>query len=147
MKKTANYDMDFDDEEWLAKLNNEVNLGRELLECITPEKFELVIDALERGVHCNHDECLDEQADYDLCMHLERKEAVEVVRKYWIRKRKQNQRKYKRSALVKVFQLYQPRRSQVIPYFFSRKNRSLKRQASQGGRGKQGPLLRGACPQ
>ncbi|XP_057784555.1 uncharacterized protein LOC131001923 [Salvia miltiorrhiza] len=137
MKKTANYDMDSDDEEWLAKLNNELYVGKELQEFITSENFELVIDALEKYLHSNPDEHVDEQAACDFSMHLERKEVIEAIYKYWIRKRKQ-----KRSALVRVFQLYQPRRSQVIPKSVLRKKRSFKRQASQGGRGKQQPLLK-----
>lgn len=103
VKKSANYDMDSDDEEWLAKLNNELYAGRELQELITPESFELVIDALEKGFHCNPDEHLDEQAAYDFCMHLERREVIEAIHKYWIKKRKQ-----KRSALVRIFQVNRP---------------------------------------
>lgn len=101
--KTANYDMDSEDEKWLANLNDELNAGKEMLEIITPENFELIIDALEKGVHCSPDEQLDEQAACDLCINLERKEVIEAVYKYWIKKRKQ-----KRSALLKVFQVHHP---------------------------------------
>ncbi|KAH6801649.1 hypothetical protein C2S51_033095 [Perilla frutescens var. frutescens] len=137
LKKTGNYDMDSDDEEWLAKLNSELNAGRELQEFITPENFEFVIDALEKGLHCFPRKHLDKEAAYDCCMHLEGKEAIEAIYKYWIRKRKQ-----KKSALVKVFQLYQPTRSQVVPNFVFRKKRSFKRKASLYWRGKQRHLFK-----
>lgn len=101
MKKTANYDMDSDDEEWLGKLNDELYVGKELQEVVTPDNFELVIDALEKGLHYNSEEHLDEQSAYEFCMHLERKEVIDTIYRYWIRKRKQ-----KRSALVRVFQVY-----------------------------------------
>ncbi|KAK6144888.1 hypothetical protein DH2020_021708 [Rehmannia glutinosa] len=133
VKKSANYDMDSDDERWLDKLNDELYSGKEH---ITTESFELIIDALEKGFHCNPDEQFDEQAAYDFCMHLERREVIQAIHNYWIKKRKQ-----KRTALVKIFQLYQPRRIQVIPKSVLRKKRSFKRQASQVGRGKQRPLL------
>ncbi|KAI3470411.1 hypothetical protein Pfo_027074 [Paulownia fortunei] len=136
LKKNANYDMDSDDEEWLAKLNDELFAGREVRELITPESFELIIDALEKGFHCNPDEHFDEQSAYDFCTHLERREVIEAIRNYWIKKRKQ-----KRSSLVRIFQLYQPKRIQVIPKSVFRKKRSFKRQASQVGRGKQRPFL------
>ncbi|PIN11149.1 hypothetical protein CDL12_16256 [Handroanthus impetiginosus] len=135
-KKTAIYDMDSDDDEWLAKLNDELYAGRELQEHVKPESFELIIDALEKGFHCNLDEHFDGQAAYESCMHLERREVIEAVRSYWIKKRKQ-----KRSALARIFQLYQPRRTQVIPKSVLRKKRTFKRQASQVGRGKQRPFL------
>ncbi|XP_047983067.1 uncharacterized protein LOC125223813 [Salvia hispanica] len=137
MKNTANYDMDSEDEEWLGKLKSEFYGGNEGQEFITSENFELVIDALEKYIHSNPDEHVDEQAAYEFCMHLERKEVIEAIYKYWTRKRKQ-----KRSALVRVFQLYQPRRNQLIPKSVLRKKRSFKRQASQGGRGKQRPILK-----
>ncbi|KAL7109513.1 hypothetical protein ACP275_06G180100 [Erythranthe tilingii] len=136
VKKGANYDMDSDDEEWLSEFNDELCGGMELQEPVSPECFELVIDALEKGVHCNPDENFEELAAYDFCMHLERREVIEAIRNYWVKKRKQ-----KRSALVRIFQLYQPRRIQVIPKSVFRKKRSFKRQASQGGRGKQRPIL------
>lgn len=100
VKTSANYDMDSDDEEWLTKLNEEMSAGREVQEIITPESFELVIDALEKGFHYNPEEHLDEQAVLDFCMNLERREVIEAVHKYWVKKRKQ-----KRSALIRIFQV------------------------------------------
>ncbi|KAK6137735.1 hypothetical protein DH2020_028519 [Rehmannia glutinosa] len=112
VKKSANYDMDSDDERWLDKLNDELYSRKEH---ITTESFELIIDALEKGFHCNPDEQFDEQAAYDFCMHLERREVIQAIHNYWIKKRKQ-----KRTALVKIFQLYQPRRIQVIEVSFAK---------------------------
>ncbi|KAL6578019.1 hypothetical protein OROMI_010347 [Orobanche minor] len=136
MKKSAIYDMDSDDEAWLAELNDELCNGEEVSECVMPEIFELIIDALEKGFHCNPNENFDDQGVCGFCMHLERREVVEAIHNYWVKKRKQ-----RRAALVKVFQLYQPRRIQVIPKSILRKKRSFKRQASKVGRGKQRPLL------
>lgn len=100
VNKSANYDMDSDDEEWLAKLNEDLYGGREMEELVSPESFELIIDAHEKGFHSNPDENFDEQASCDFCVHLERREVVEAIHKYWIKKRKQ-----KRSALLRIFQV------------------------------------------
>ncbi|KAL6527091.1 hypothetical protein OROGR_016181 [Orobanche gracilis] len=139
VKQSAVYDMDSDDEAWLTELNDELCNGEEVSECVMPESFELIIDALEKGFHCNPNEKFDDQGVCDFCMHLERRKVVEAIHNYWVKKRKQ-----KRAALVKVFQLYQPRRIQVIPKSILRKKRSFKRQASKVGRGKQRPLLQAA---
>lgn len=48
-KRTANYDMDCEDEEWLNKLNSEFYAEKEMHELGTPENFELIIDVLENG--------------------------------------------------------------------------------------------------
>ncbi|GER28301.1 enhancer of polycomb-like transcription factor protein [Striga asiatica] len=136
-KKSPIYDMGSDDELWLAELNEEFCGG----ELITPESFESIIDALEKGSHCNPEENFDEQGFSDFCMHLERREVVEAIHGYWVKKRKQ-----KRVALVKVFQLYHPRKTQVIPKSVLRKKRSFKRQASQVGRGKQRPTYPAIIP-
>lgn len=136
-KKSANYDMDSDDEAWLLKLNEELFAGREWEELVKPDGFELVIDGIEKAIHCNPDEHLHGQAVYDSCVHLERREVIEAIHNYWMRKRKQNH-----SSLARIFQLYQPRRSQVIiPKPIFRKKRSFKRATSQVGRGKQRPSL------
>ncbi|KAL6504039.1 hypothetical protein OROGR_025962 [Orobanche gracilis] len=136
VKKSAIYDMESDDEAWLAELNDELCNGEEVNECVMPESFELIIDALEKGFHCNPNENFDDQGVCGFCMHLERREVVEAIHNYWVKKRKQ-----KRAALVKFFQLYQPRRIQVIAKSILRKKRSFKRQASKVGRGKQRPWL------
>ncbi|KAL0403422.1 UNVERIFIED_CONTAM: hypothetical protein Sradi_1983000 [Sesamum radiatum] len=127
VKKNAIYDMDSDDEEWLAKLNDDLYTGKELRERVKPESFELIIDALEKGLHYNPDEQFDEQAAYEFCMHLERREVIEAIRNYWIKKRKQ-----KRSALVRIFQLYQPRRTQVIPKSILRKKKIIQAASKSG---------------
>ncbi|KAL0382610.1 UNVERIFIED_CONTAM: hypothetical protein Scaly_0548300 [Sesamum calycinum] len=92
VKKNAIYDMDSDDEEWLAELNDELYAGKELRERVKPESFELIIDALEKGLHCNPDEQFDEQAAYEFCMHLERREVIEAIRNYWIKSGNRNAR-------------------------------------------------------
>ncbi|KAL3820110.1 hypothetical protein ACJIZ3_006015 [Penstemon smallii] len=141
VKKSANYDMDSEDEDWLNRFNEELFVKREL---ITPERFELIIDGLEKGFHYNADadEYSDEEAAYDFCVHIERKEVVDAIRKYWI-----NKRNKKRSALVRIFQLYQPRRTQMIPKSVLRRKRSFTRQTSQRGRDKQLTLLQVMTPE
>lgn len=136
-KRTANYDMDSDDEEWLRTLNNEsFAAGNEQWEHVSEEIFELIIDAFEKAVYCSPDDYSDEKAAVNLCLDLERKEVVEAVYNYWLKKRKQ-----KRSALIRVFQCFQPRKAELLPKPIFRKKRSFKRQASNSGRGKQRTFL------
>ncbi|XP_055823188.1 uncharacterized protein LOC129891746 isoform X2 [Solanum dulcamara] len=132
-RSTANYDMDCDDEEWLRNFNDQPSLENDHL---SAESFELLIDTFEKGFYCNPDDYSDEKAAVSSCPNKEKKEIVEAVYSYWLKKRKQN-----RSSLIKIFQCYQPRRTQVIPKSVFRKKRSFKRQGSQAGRGKQRPFL------
>ncbi|KAL6989390.1 hypothetical protein U1Q18_015140, partial [Sarracenia purpurea var. burkii] len=136
-KRTSNYDMDSEDDEWLGKFNNESSAGNEQWGHVSEEIFELVIDAFEKAFYCSPDDYSDEKAAVNLCLNLERKEVVEAVYSYWKKKRKN-----KHSALVRVFQFYQPIRAQLLPKPILRKKRSLKRQASHCGRGKQRTFLR-----
>ncbi|CAA3033684.1 Hypothetical predicted protein [Olea europaea subsp. europaea] len=135
-KRTANYDMDCEDEDWLNKFNNEFSGEKDLHQLVMPERFELIIDALERGFHSNADYWSDEKVADGVGMDLERKEVVEAVRSYWIQKRGQ-----KHSALVRILQIYKPGRTKVIPKTVLRKKRSFKRHGTQPGRGKQPPFL------
>lgn len=132
-RSTANYDMDCDDEEWLRNFNDQPGLENDHL---SAERFELLIDAFEKGFYCDPDSYSDEKAAVSTCPNKEKKEIVEAVYSYWLKKRKQN-----RSSLIKVFQCYQPKRTQVIPKSVFRKKRSFKRQGSQAGRGKQRTFL------
>ncbi|CAN4103405.1 unnamed protein product [Withania somnifera] len=132
-RSTANYDMDCDDEEWLRNFNDQPGLESDHL---SAESFELLIDTFEKGFYYNPDDYSDEKAAISSCLNKEKKEIVEAVYSYWLKKRKQNQ-----SSLTKIFQCYQPRRTQVIPKSVFRKKRSFKRQGSQAGRGKQRPFL------
>lgn len=99
-KRTANYDMDSDDEEWLNKFNNKFYTEKKRCELVKPENFELIIDALEKGFHYNSDEYADDIAADIFCIDLERKEVVEAIRSYWIEKRGQ-----KHSSLIRIFQV------------------------------------------
>ncbi|KAJ7970553.1 Enhancer of polycomb-like protein [Quillaja saponaria] len=132
-KTTANYDMDSEDEEWLTKLNNE------LQEHVSVDNFELMVDAFEKAFYGRPDDFSDEKAATDLCPDLGRRDVVEAVFSYWMRKRKQ-----KRSSLLRVFQGQQSKRASLIPKPFLRKRRSFKRQPSQMGRGKQPSVLQAA---
>ncbi|CAL0321254.1 unnamed protein product [Lupinus luteus] len=124
-RKTANYDLDSEDEGWLSKFNNDFQ------EHVSEDTFELIVDALEKAYFCNPDAFNDEKSVAIPCQDLGRKEVVEAVFSYWMRKRKQ-----KRSSLLRVFQSYQAKRPPFIPQPVLRKRRSFKRQPSQFGRGK-----------
>lgn len=131
---SASYDMDSDDEVWL----NRFNVENVFNEPISADVFELIISSFEKSLFCAQDDYLDVKSAVDPCISLERREVLEAMHSYWIKKRKQ-----KRLALVKVFQYYQPRRTQVLTKAILRKKRSFNRQASKIGRGKQRASLEG----
>ncbi|EEF30368.1 uncharacterized protein LOC8275962 [Ricinus communis] len=135
-KRTANYDMDCEDEEWLKKFNSEFFVESEEQEHLSEEKFELMIDTLERAFYSSPDDFVDGRAAVNFCIDLGRREVVEAVYGYWMKKQKQ-----RRSALLRVFQLHQGKKASLIPKPGLRKRRSFKRQASQFGRGKKPSLL------
>ncbi|KAE9592431.1 putative enhancer of polycomb protein [Lupinus albus] len=91
-RKTANYDMDSADEEWLSKFNNEFN------EHVSEDNFELVIDALEKVYYYDPAYSFEEKSVPCGCQDLGSKEVLEAVYSYWMRKRK-------RSFLIRVFQI------------------------------------------
>uniref|UniRef100_A0A803N739 Enhancer of polycomb-like protein n=1 Tax=Chenopodium quinoa TaxID=63459 RepID=A0A803N739_CHEQI len=135
-RKTANYDMDSEDEEWLSKLNSELEASNHLSE----ESFELAIDSFEKASYCKRDDVNDEIEAAKLCMDVVIiSDVVEQVHRYWMKKRKQ-----KRAPLIRVFQLNQPTKTQLITKPVLRKKRSLKRQTVQPmhrGRGKDSNVL------
>ncbi|GLT75338.1 hypothetical protein SLA2020_470700 [Shorea laevis] len=134
-KRTANYDMDSEDEGWLKTFNNEFFAGSGRLECLSEDSFELMIDAFEKAEYCCPDDYSNEKAAANLCLDLGRREVVEAVYSYWLNKRQQRQ-----SALLRVFQEHQDKKVPLVLKPVLRKRRSLKRQASHG-RGKQPSLL------
>lgn len=99
-KRTSNYDMDSEDEEWLNKFNNEACAENKLCENVSEENFELMLDAFEKSFFCTPDDYSEEKAATSLCPDLARREVVQAVYNYWMNKRKQ-----KHSALVRVFQV------------------------------------------
>ncbi|KAI9124636.1 hypothetical protein K1719_004558 [Acacia pycnantha] len=129
-KRTAIYDMDSDDEEWLRKLNHESQ------EHVSEDNFELMIDALEKAYYCNPDDFSNEKLPANLCCDLGSNGVMEAVYGYWMKKRKQ-----KRSLLLRVFQGHQTKKAPLIPKPLLRKRRSFKRQPNQFGRGKQPSVL------
>ncbi|GAV79408.1 EPL1 domain-containing protein [Cephalotus follicularis] len=133
--RNANYDMDSEDEEWLNNLNAGFFTESELHEHNSANSFESMVDAFEKAFYCSPDDLTDEKAAANLCLDLGRRQVVEAVYSYWMKKRKQ-----KRSALLRVFQ-GQVKRPSLIPKPALRKRRSFKRQASQSGRSKQPRLL------
>ncbi|KAE8671857.1 Enhancer of polycomb-like transcription factor protein, putative isoform 2 [Hibiscus syriacus] len=127
-KRTANYDMDSEDEEWLKKLNNEFGHCEHLSE----DCFVLMVDAFEKACFCSpddHSNVIAAAADLGISG------VVEAVHAYWLRKRDQ-----RRSPLLRVFQVHQVQKAPVVPQPFLRKRRSFKRQANQA-REKQPSLL------
>lgn len=99
-KRAANYDLDSEDEEWLRKFNNESYIREEQWEHVSEDIFELIIDAFEKAFYCSSDDYPDEKAAVNLCLDMERKEVVEAVYSYWMKKRQ-----LKGSALVRIFQV------------------------------------------
>ncbi|GMG99468.1 hypothetical protein Nepgr_001308 [Nepenthes gracilis] len=139
LRRTANYDLDSEDEEWLKKFNSELGAGNEPVDCVSEETIELMIDAFEKALFCSPEDYGDVEAAVNLCLDLGKREVVESVHSYWMKKRKQ-----KCAPLVRVFQLNQPRKTQVVAKPVLRKKRSLKRQAThatQCGRGKERSVL------
>lgn len=134
--RTANYDMDSEDEEWLRNFNSELD---DASNHVSDESFELMIDAFEKASYCNSEDVNDERAAASLCLEIASTELAEPIYRYWVKKRKQ-----KRSPLNRVFQLNQPTRAQLITKPVLRKKRSLKRpyvQPMQQGRGKDCTVL------
>ncbi|KAK7277245.1 hypothetical protein RIF29_18396 [Crotalaria pallida] len=128
-RKTANYDMDSEDEEWLNKCNNEFQ------EHISEDNFELIIDALEKLCYCNPDYSLKEKSVPCGCEDLGSKEGIEAVYSYWMRKRKR-----RRSFLLRVFQVRQSKKPTLTPKPSMRKRRPFRRQPSWFGRSNQPSL-------
>ncbi|GAB2286937.1 hypothetical protein Dimus_021325 [Dionaea muscipula] len=138
-RRTANYDMDSEDEQWLNGFNSEFNSLHEPFEHVSVEIFELIIDAFEKASYYSPEDNIDLKAALDLCADLSSKDAVEAVYTYWVKKRAE-----KRAPLLRVFLLHQPTRPQVIAKPVLRKKRSLKRQTSyvaRCGKGKDRSIL------
>lgn len=133
--RAANYDMDSEDEEWLGKLNSELDEA----DNVSEETFELMIDAFEKASYSFLEDCNDEKAAANVCMDLASSAVAESVFRYWMKKRKQ-----KCGPLMRVFQYNQPKRAELITKPVLRKKRSLKRptiQPIQRGRGKDSTVL------
>ncbi|XWS08114.1 hypothetical protein CRYUN_Cryun41cG0051500 [Craigia yunnanensis] len=98
-KRTANYDMDSEDEEWLKKFNYEFFSGNGHCEHLSEDCFELMFDAFEKAYFCSPDDYSNENTAH-IGLHLGSRAVVEAVRAYWLRKRMQ-----RRSTLLRVFQV------------------------------------------
>lgn len=99
-KRSAIYDMDSDDDYWLNKLNNTDCSACEIHEHVSEDNFELMIGAFEKVFYSNPLwSSISEKAAFDLCQGLGRKEAVEAVYGYWMKKRK------KRKRPLRIFQV------------------------------------------
>lgn len=128
------YDMDSDDDEWLKKFN----VDREVK--VNEDDFEKIIGGFERGIYESPDEYADVASVVDRCQMLASKDVLEGVYDYWIAKRKK-----KRSALVRVFQFYKPKKTEQLNVkAVLRKKRSFRKRGNQTGRGKQLTFLKAA---
>ncbi|CAH8306870.1 unnamed protein product [Eruca vesicaria subsp. sativa] len=136
-RRTAIYDMDSEDEEWLERQNEEMLVEED--EQLGQDTFELMIDGFEKCYfHSSADELLDEKAASVASLsYLARQEVVEAVYDYWSRKRKQ-----RKAPLLRVFQGHQAKKTSVFLKPVFRKRRSFKRQGSQlNGKSKQPSLV------
>ncbi|GFS43019.1 enhancer of polycomb-like transcription factor protein [Actinidia rufa] len=141
-KRVATYDMDSEDEEWHREFNNGSSIENEPREHVSEESFEFIIDAFEKeAFYCSPDDCADEKEAISLCLDVEKKEVVEAVYSYWMKKWKK-----KGSALLRVFQCYRPRRALLLPKPVIRKKRSFKRQPSHSERSKQRTFMQAMAP-
>ncbi|KAK9733261.1 hypothetical protein RND81_04G055300 [Saponaria officinalis] len=133
---TANYDLDLEDEDWVCEFNRGLNEANFLSE----ENFELMIDAFEKASYFSPEIFNDENNAVSLCLDLASAEATMLVYKYWLKRREQ-----KHGPMLRVFELNEPKRAQVITTPVLRKKRSLKRgtacQSLQRGRGKDNSIL------
>lgn len=101
VKRTANYDMDSEDEEWLQRFNDERQpFADELQEDLEEESFELMIDVFEKAFYYNPHDFSNEKPSANICADMGRREVVEAVYSYWT-----NKRRHKGSALIRAFQV------------------------------------------
>ncbi|CAM8936748.1 unnamed protein product [Rhodiola kirilowii] len=99
-RRSANYDMDDEDEEWLSKIN--AGKGSRSGLSLSDESFELIIDAFEKAFFCSHGEYnMYSQRLGNLCSGLCSEDMAKAVYDYWLKKQKQ-----RKSALVKVFEAH-----------------------------------------
>ncbi|KAI3995090.1 hypothetical protein MKX01_031892 [Papaver californicum] len=130
LSRTANYDVDSDDEEWLGKLNNDLCGDGGPLRPVSAENFEKMVDIFEKAAYCKPDDVSDESKAIRLCSDT-KMNIFTAVYHYWVEKRKR-----KNSALLRVLQCAPPRKQEMLQKPFLRKKRSFKRQASKCGNGK-----------
>ncbi|RWV91799.1 hypothetical protein GW17_00045881 [Ensete ventricosum] len=122
--KIARYDMDSGDEQWLIKYNSSIpHIETSKFVDITKDNFEKIIYAMEKDAYSNVDDVFDKEKALDLYQHFGKREMLNAIYDYWIRRRNK-----RHAALVRVFQLaHKP---------FLRKKRSTKRQRVQTPRAK-----------
>ncbi|KAK4790250.1 hypothetical protein SAY86_017554 [Trapa natans] len=139
MKRTANYDMDCEDEEWLWRFNSrQQSSENEPVEELEEDNFELMIDAFEKAFYSNPHDFSNDKPSSNLFVDMGRREVVEAVYSYWMKKRRA-----KRSSLIRALQLNKPRKAQFALKPALRKKRTFKRQARRThGRGKQLGLIK-----
>ena len=102
-RRTANYDMDSEDDKWLKEFNTESSTQNELHQHLSENTFELMVDAFEKASYCSPEDFPDEAAAANLCLDLARSEVVvAAVYSYWMKKRKQKR------SLIGYFQVKAP---------------------------------------
>lgn len=111
--KRVVYDMDSEDEQWLAQLNIErANVQERNYPQIDEETFERLLDKLEKEAYLYQQQ--DKEINLDLndivsclCNGLVTHEVIKIICNYWIDKRKR-----KNMPLVRLFQL--PRNQEMV---------------------------------
>ncbi|KAL5716443.1 hypothetical protein ACHQM5_018132 [Ranunculus cassubicifolius] len=133
LKKTANYDMDPDDEKWLEKLNTGLCWDEHgAVEKLSIDKFEEMIDTFEKSAYRSPTDVSNESKMTSLCSDLGSVDVIRSVYQYWVKKRKQ-----KRAALLRIFECQPARKAPLGQENVLRKKRSFKKHANQNGRGLQ----------
>ncbi|KAK9122736.1 hypothetical protein Sjap_012338 [Stephania japonica] len=127
-RKTANYDLDSGDEEWLEKLNKDISDGK-LGACVSAEKLEEMVDEFEKAAYTCPDVVSDENKALSIFPEPNGSDIIAAVYQYWSTKRKQ-----RRAPLLRAFQDLPTRKPPLAQDSVNRKKRSLKQQSSQSAR-------------
>ncbi|KAJ7567992.1 hypothetical protein O6H91_01G014700 [Diphasiastrum complanatum] len=84
----AIYDLDSEDEEWLAQGNKESTMmGTGPLLNIRDETLEAIIEKLEKASHINHQDMFSSDEALEICQGLGPADVIKAVHTYWIAKR------------------------------------------------------------
>lgn len=92
---TRVYDMDSEDENWLAEVNKRASTE----ETMSVEAFERIIDKLERITYLRQGEMVVTDEVAELCENLASENAVLLVHAYWF-----NKRLIRENALIRYFE-------------------------------------------
>ncbi|KAK9156692.1 hypothetical protein Scep_003266 [Stephania cephalantha] len=129
-RKTANYDLDSGDEEWLEKLNKDISDGKlGASNHVSAEKLEEMVDVFEKAAYTCPDVVSDENKALSIFPDQNGSGIIAAVYQYWSTKRKQ-----RRAPLLRAFQDLPTRKPPLAPDSVNRKKRSSKPQSSQSAK-------------